>query len=139
MNKLKLNSRRQVFLKYGSELSIPYKSDKGKERIAKFNVAPTLGRIDKFNINPLVPFDVFYWNLRSRSRLGHPCSICGSDVNVEMHHVRSLKTRRNDNSFIQVMRNMNRKQIPVCRPCHLKIHKGQYDGTSLRKITSKTS
>lgn len=114
-----------MFKKYGSTLSIPYKSDKGKERMAKFNVAPTLGRIDKFNINPLVPFDVFYWNLRSRSRLGGLCpSICGSDEDVEMHHVKSLKTRRNDNSFTQVMRNMNRKQIPVCRPCHLKIHKG---------------
>lgn len=138
MNKLRLNSRRQVFQRFGAALSIPYKTDKGEERMAKFTVHPTLSRLGKFNINPLVPFDVFYWNLRSKSRLGSPCSICGSAKDVEMHHVRSLKARRNDNSFAQVMRNMNRKQIPVCRPCHLKIHNGQYDGTALRKITSNT-
>jgi hypothetical protein len=32
MNKLKLNSRRQVFQKFGSELTIVYKDGKGKEK-----------------------------------------------------------------------------------------------------------
>jgi len=29
------------------------------------------------------------------------------------------------------MAQMNRKQIPVCHQCHVKIHKGKYDGIKL--------
>jgi len=32
------------------------------------------------------------------------------------------------------MASINRKQIPVCSSCHLKIHNGAYDGLALRKL-----
>jgi len=30
------------------------------------------------------------------------------------------------------MARINRKQVPLCRPCHQKVHKGTYAGMSLR-------
>jgi hypothetical protein len=33
------------------------------------------------------------------------------------------------------MSKLNRKQIPVCKPCHNKIHNGTYNDISIRKIT----
>src|SRR3954469_25103560 len=30
--------------------------------------------------------------------------------------------------FAWLMRLQNRKQVPVCRECHRKIHRGEYDG-----------
>jgi predicted HNH restriction endonuclease len=32
------------------------------------------------------------------------------------------------------MKQLNRKQIPVCKNCHIKIHSGKYDGIALNKI-----
>jgi predicted HNH restriction endonuclease len=54
---------------------------------------------------------------------------------VEMHHIRALKEKVA--GFMSVMRAMNRKQIPVCRACHLKIHNGTYDGLSLKDLQKK--
>ena len=32
------------------------------------------------------------------------------------------------------MRLQNRKQVPVCRECHRKIHRGEYDGLRLADL-----
>lgn len=29
---------------------------------------------------------------------------------------------------------LNRKQIPVCQPCHMKIHQGKYDDSKFSSI-----
>lgn len=54
-----------------------------------------------------------------------------------MHHVRSLQGK--GAGFLAVMRAMNRKQIPVCKQCHMKIHRGEYDGKALAKLHSSIS
>jgi nicotine oxidoreductase len=36
--------------------------------------------------------------------------------------------------FAKQMSIINRKQIPVCRDCHMKIHEGTYDGLYFLKI-----
>jgi hypothetical protein len=33
-----------------------------------------------------------------------------------------------------IMKALNRKTIPVCQKCHIKIHKGIYDGISLKEF-----
>lgn len=136
MNKLKLNSRRQVFREYGSTLKIESKDQRNKiTKTTELKIQDTLKRIEKFNIGPSIPFQTFYHNLRTKSKLNSNCLICDSDLNIEMHHISALKLKtKSDNSFTQVMRNMQRKQIPVCRNCHIKIHKGAYDGQSLKNL-----
>jgi len=74
--------------------------------------------------------------MRTRSKLGLPCCICGVGDKVEMHHVRHLRkmTEKRAKGFTRVMDALNRKQIPVCRECHKLIHAGQYDGMTLRDL-----
>jgi group II intron reverse transcriptase/maturase len=73
----------------------------------------------------------------TKSRLGHECCICGTKERVEMHHVRRLRKAGASTvkGFNKVLGMINRKQIPVCKECHTKIHTGKYDGMSLKDLT----
>jgi len=52
-----------------------------------------------------------------------------------MHHVKHLrKDGVKPTGFLNLMSNLNRKQIPVCRSCHNKIHKGNYNGMAIRDL-----
>lgn len=51
------------------------------------------------------------------------CSNCSSDTQVEMHHIRMMRdVKKNKDSFSKLMIKVNRKQIPLCRKCHMKAH-----------------
>jgi len=51
---------------------------------------------------------------------------------IEMHHVKHIKTIGPKlTPFDKLMARINRKQVPLCRKCHLKVHKGEYKGMSL--------
>jgi predicted HNH restriction endonuclease len=63
------------------------------------------------------------------------CLIFGEGDYVEMHHVKNIR-KGEAKGFNKVMQSLNRKQIPVCRDCHMKIHRGEYDGISLSKLVS---
>jgi len=54
-----------------------------------------------------------------------------------MHHVKHIR-KGEVKGFTQIMKQLNRKQIPVCRPCHMKIHSGKYDGIALNKKKQQT-
>lgn len=50
-------------------------------------------------------------------------TLCQSDFKVEMHHVRAMKDLNPNISGVdRLMIRRNRKQIPLCRPCHMKYH-----------------
>jgi group II intron reverse transcriptase/maturase len=74
--------------------------------------------------------------LRTRSKLGWACCICNADQDVAMHHVRHIRkmTNKHAKGFTRVMAALNRKQIPVCRECHRRIHNGSYDGLKLSDL-----
>jgi group II intron reverse transcriptase/maturase len=74
--------------------------------------------------------------MRVRSKLGMPCCICLETVGVAMHHVRHIRkmTEKQATGFTSLLAKLNRKQVPVCQECHKKIHKGEYDGISLRDL-----
>ena len=67
---------------------------------------------------------------RTRSKLDSVCAICANPDDVEMHHVRHIRKGKQV-GFAALMAAINRKQVPVCRECHLKIHAGKYDGLRL--------
>ena len=67
---------------------------------------------------------------RTRSKLERPCAICGNPDGVEMHHLRHIRKSKVF-GFAAVMSALNRKQVPVCKECHDKIHAGKYDGIKL--------
>jgi len=74
--------------------------------------------------------------LRTRSKLGRACCICSADQQVAMHHVRHIRkmTNRHAKGFTRVLAALNRKQIPICRECHRRIHNGSYDGLKLSDL-----
>jgi len=58
-----------------------------------------------------------------------------------MHHVKHVKTVLKEKTpkslfhvYLEAMRLVNRKTLPVCKEHHLQIHKGIYDGMSLKKL-----
>jgi hypothetical protein len=79
-------------------------------------------------------------HLRTRSKLGKPCCICGETgtrARIEMHHVRhirKLSRKREPTGFNRILRQLNRKQIPVCQDGHQKIHRGTYDALILADL-----
>lgn len=128
MNKLKLNSRRQVFKKYGKTIQV--KDESGK--LVAFKLVKSLPRIGKFS-NKILPsgFETFKCNLRTQSVFDKACKICGTKRNVEMHHRRPLIAHKTDNTLKGIQINQSRKQIPLCASCHQRVHNSLYDGPGI--------
>jgi len=86
---------------------------------------------DPFSMNDIVV------NLRSGYQMASHCCICGEPDSehspIEMHHINHIRKGK-VSGFRQLMKNLNRKTIPTCKPCHQKIHKGSYDGYKLRDL-----
>ena len=62
--------------------------------------------------------------------LADECEMCGSMVDVEVHHIRALrdlnvKGRREKPSWVQLMAARKRITLVVCRTCHMDIHHGR--------------
>jgi group II intron reverse transcriptase/maturase len=82
------------------------------------------------------PAKIKYYNIRSHFTLDLPCCVCGTDQNIEMHHIRHLRKDAPgvNNRLKRLFLQMKRKQIPVCKPCHRAIHEGKYNGIKLGNL-----
>jgi len=111
------------------------RKDKEKE-IAFYQNHDWTTKRDSFNNTVKVDLVRMNIRMRTRSKLGLPCCICGDSERVQMHHVRHLRkmTEKRTKGFTRVMDALNRKQVPVCLRCHRLIHAGQYDGISLKDL-----
>lgn len=72
-----------------------------------------------------IPWPITRWtgfSVRGRMALSASCAHCGSDQSVEMHHVRGLKYLNKNNVVELTMIASRRKQVPLCRACHLAAH-----------------
>lgn len=127
--KLKLKSMKKVFAEYATNL----------ERLHSFE-CPSLVRSPKdfkttTRVNEYSFFDTIKWNVRTRAVFREGCRICGALNDIEMHHLKHIKTINIKLKGIdKEMAAINRKQIPICKNCHAKIHRGEYDGIGLRKL-----
>jgi group II intron reverse transcriptase/maturase len=80
------------------------------------------------------------WNTRSelvQRLLAQECELCGSPLQVEVHHVRALKDLRRHGEreqpvWVQTMAARHRKTLVVCHACHLDIHQGSPGSTGPR-------
>ena len=93
-------------------------------------------RRDAFKDSPDIDLVRMNARLRTRSKLGLPCVVCGDPNRVQMHHVRHIRKFEDGapRGFTRVMAALNRKQVPVCKACHERIHRGEYDGLSLKEL-----
>jgi group II intron reverse transcriptase/maturase len=122
----------------GKGISIKVKRAKGQERLITFyrNTDWSVNR-RAFTDSPEIDIVRMNERLRVRSKLGWPCVICGATQEIAMHHVRHVRkglTNRDSRGFTRVMAILNRKQLPVCASCHTRIHRGEYDGLSLKDL-----
>lgn len=134
-SKMKLKTKKKVFKKYGKDLKILNE----KEKIITCYPTIDYKRPRKSYLKSFKNFDE---NLiekidtrvrRGRKDLKGPCVVCGSNVNIEIPHVRSLRKRPRKGDFLEdMMSKMNRKQVPLCKSCHLDVHAGRYDGRAFK-------
>lgn len=115
--KFKLKSVNNVISKFGDDL-------KGKSKIAFFKPSYRINTWD-FKSNPKDIIKSLYATFLSAASLENlSCAKCGSDERVEMHHVRLISDLNPKMSAIdKLMAARRRKQIPLCRLCHLEHHK----------------
>lgn len=119
----------KIFKKYGKYLNIRLNNNK----ILNLNYEIPFRTYDKTNKNE--PLKVLNYNVKSKFLLEKVCIICGSDNDVEMHHIRHLKDLNPKLSAAKALKaKVQRKQIPVCKKCHMDIHYGRYNGPSLKKF-----
>lgn len=72
-------------------------------------------------------------NWRTYKNLDAFCVICGTHENVEWHHVKAIKKEK-VTGFAQVMKQLNRKQIPLCKQHHYEVQQGLYDDIALSDL-----
>ena len=114
--KFKLGTTAKVFKKFGNLL-------KG----TKFSfIKPiyTTNYLDfKINASPIIN-SLFSSHKSIASLENLSCSICGSNYRVEMHHIINMKYLKPKTSKVdRIMIRAQRKQIPLCRECHMKKHR----------------
>lgn len=140
-NKLRIRSRFKLFSKYGPTLKWTTTVN-DRTKTSEFKLRPSnkgwVRKNKNFLINPVLDLFAIYYKRYTKSSLNNPCAICNSHLNVEMHHVRHIrKLNKRLSDFTALMAKINRKQLPVCRSCHMEIHSGNYDKISLNLISNK--
>lgn len=65
-----------------------------------------------------------------RRLLANTCELCGSQENIQVHHVRALKDLQKEGRtlppyWVQIMAARQRKTLIVCQQCHMDIHAGR--------------
>jgi hypothetical protein len=130
-SKMKLKTMRGAFKKYGKDLTI----SGGRKSISfpKISYSRPKNRISIKEPNFDKALDkLIYRFKRHAGSLEGPCIVCGCKTDIEIHHIRKLKdVLQNKDWLSKTMSKYSRKQVPVCKSCHQKIHLGVYDGPKL--------
>ena len=134
--KFKLN-KYALIQKFGTNFNCNYTNSKGKTMTLNFEAPSFERRPMDFKIGTGILQDPLYggiWDIRSISNIGRSCTNCGSITNIEMHHLKHIKTINTKlNSFDKMLAKINRKQVALCAICHDKVHNAEYKGVSLKK------
>lgn len=135
--KFNLKTRAGAFKKFGKNLGV--RMNKGdKVKTYSLAIPKHFRNSGVFNSSTTVlndPLVMLSYKIQAHSALDEICAVCGSNERIEMHHVKHLRKDHADaKGFTRLMSELNRKQLPVCRPCRLEIHKGSYNGLSLNNL-----
>jgi len=140
-SKLKLKTLKGVYSKYGYDLKVSELVKDKKQVVAEFKNETLTGikKGFKLKITDYDPLSIIELDSSSYSRTKllseADCKICGSKEELEVHHLKHLRKHNQVNRKVDyttnIMRRMNRKQILICKSCHIKIHQGKYFGPGL--------
>nr|QKQ12916.1 Cox3 [Sparassis crispa] len=120
--KFSLGNSSQAYKKFGRDL----KSPNGIKFLnPSHNTSITNFKVKSQSENPIEIITNLYVTHKSLATLaGLECKACGSSYRVEMHHIRMMKDLNPKlNTIDKLMVKANRKQIPLCRSCHMKLHR----------------
>jgi retron-type reverse transcriptase len=134
-------------LTYNELLSIHLRQNK-KEKLLKIFWSRENGTIGEYELSkngtPTVTHENFldsitWTSLRTQSSFDMPCAVCGNVDDIEMHHINHIRKTPYKAlpkfQYKQILQLRNRKQIPVCKSCHLSaIHSGEYSGKKLTQL-----
>lgn len=133
--KFSMDSTRKVYQKYGRYLTAV--NEEKKERPMSF-IKPSYTATHRFmkNSNPNISA-VNIVKISQATLEGLSCQSCGSKTQVEMHHIRMMKDLNpKANKVDQIMARRNRKQIPLCRKCHIERHRVMSGSLKMRQVKS---
>ncbi len=131
----------QIFQKHGKDLRVKRDGsieDKtaGVEKWIDLKIdldkTPKINSSDSSTVK-IEPFAALKYVMKTKFLIDETeCKVCGSREQIEMHHVRALKDINPKLSAVnRLMIAMHRKQIPLCKSCHVKVHSGKHDGVKL--------
>jgi group II intron reverse transcriptase/maturase len=125
----------KVFKKLGKSLS--YEAGGKTYKLLKPDLKPTPLKFTMIGQPNLPdPEKLKYFSTRSHFSLDQSCVLCGATP-IQMHHIRHLRHNK-AKGISKIMASLNRKQIPLCKPCHNTVHRGKYDGTRLDKLDTSS-
>ena len=95
--------------------------------------APGFSKDINFNMDSFFSKISTLYERRSRL-LNASCALCQSTLNIELHHIRRLKNISKTDFLTNIMINTSRKQMSLCKSCHIKVQSDTHDGPTLNKI-----
>ena len=114
--KFRLQTMAKVYEKFGPQME----TTNGEHSFIKPSYKITLKF--KKKVSPIVKGLFGTVSLASLDNLS--CSLCNSDYRVEMHHIRHMKDLNPNLSYLdKLMVKRRRKQIALCRSCHMAYHR----------------
>lgn len=138
-SKLRIRTLKKVYSKFGYNLNILETVNNQEKLVAEFKDTTLTGIKPGFNFgikeyNPLSTIDLAsVLTPHSKAIFEDECKLCGSKEDLEVHHLNPLRKTNTEKADYMtfMMRRMSRKQILICKDCHIKVHQGKYFGTGL--------
>jgi len=133
--KLKLGRVYKVYNRFTKDIAYRIVKKNGKVVVLDFKCPPLPKNLMDFQGTSVYknPLSVLDWKYETINSFNFVCANCAAEQDVEMHHVKHLKTLNvNLSPFDKMLASINRKQVPLCHSCHVSVHKGEYMGMSLK-------
>jgi len=123
--KYSMGTMSKVHQRFGPNLSTIHKDAKGKEKVYSL-LTPSYKLSLKFLINSSPVIKALYGSISLASLDNLRCALCDSEYRIEMHEIKHMKDLNPKLNYLhKLMARRQRKQIPLCRQCHMGYHKGE--------------
>jgi len=135
--KLKLN-KMQFTKKFGREINIWEKNQGKSQRVISYANPDLTRKPMQFFVSQSFnnPLEIKDWKISTKYPFDRPCANCGAKENIEVHHIKHIRTiNLKLNEFDKMIARINRKQVPLCKTCHMEVHRGLYKGKSLKHLS----
>ena len=140
----KKSNTRKIMKQYGDGRSLIFKYGKNREKELTIPLYGGYNRdVKAFQVRKVIedtnpiPTPKFISDTAGWIKIGI-CGLCGAKGYTEMHHVRHIKRQGLKYlGFNRILRSINRKQVPLCKSCHVKVHNGTYDGINVEKAAKQ--